>query len=124
MKKRSLRGDRQASTCPLRALWFGCPEMLLVMEWSSVVAPVSLLQLGKSLPSNVKQLVLVLNLPTYGGTMPAFSSACTFCFLSVPSWFSYVGSWFTKAPSLRQLFCFRDEHVLLLVGCGLVGGLR
>ena len=53
MKKRLLRGDRQTSTCPLRAFWFGCPKMLLVMGWSSVAAPVSLLLLGKFLPSNL-----------------------------------------------------------------------
>ena len=68
MKKRSLRGDRQTSTCPLRACRLGFPKMLSVMAPSSVAAPDSLLIcLGKNRPSKRKQLINGSKRPTYCG---------------------------------------------------------
>ena len=127
MKKRPLRGDSATSTCPLRAFGFGFPKMLLVMGWSSVVAPISLLQLcGKLLASKRETVGVRVKF-----TNVRWQDACRFLCLhfllfvsASPSWNDYVGSWFAKAPGLRWLSSVSGGHVPLLVGCGLVGGLR
>ena len=84
MKKRSLRGDRQTSTCPLRACWFGFPKMQSVMALSNVAAPVSLLtDLGKKAPLNRWQLIFLSKEPACCGKLYAGASKTTFC--SVPT---------------------------------------